>query len=220
MRFLAFLLLLPSLAFAAANDVHLTQVNSSNTGTITRVLNSPSTVGILYYDKPSNVPRWATFAPEVSITGGVLSVSGVEGPAGPQGIQGIQGEQGVAGPAGAGLSSITSPSRSLNTNFTVSTDRPAFVAYNVKLEVTNPLLAGSASATATLQYSTNGGTSWTTVNAASAVATVGLTVSVAILNAHEHVVTGFVPAGALVRITSSTAGVGTVTLLRGQEVLF
>jgi len=109
-------------------------------------------------------------------------------------------------------------SRSLNSNYTISSTRDCTVTYSVALSVTNPLLAGSSTANAFLEYSTDGGTTWTTVSHVSNQSSVALTVTVAITLPNTFVLSGYVPANALTRIRSTTTGTASVTYTRGQEI--
>jgi len=111
-------------------------------------------------------------------------------------------------------------SRTLNSNFTVSSTKQAFVCYSVTCTVTNPLLVGTSTANAFLEYSTNGGSSWVTVAQQSNSSGVGVTVTVQLTNAQTGVLSGYIPANALVRLRSTTTGTGTVTYVTGQETIF
>jgi hypothetical protein len=110
-------------------------------------------------------------------------------------------------------------SRSLNTNYTISTTRDSQVSYSIALSVTNPLLAGSSTASVFLEYSTDGGTNWITVSQGVNASSVALTVTVQISQPNTQVLSGVIPANALVRLRSTTAGTATATYTRGQEVL-
>lgn len=109
--------------------------------------------------------------------------------------------------------------RTLNSNYTISTTRDAMVSYSLSLSVTNPLVAGSSTASAFLEYSTDGGTNWNTVSQATNSSSVALAVTIALTQPNTFVVSGMVPANSLVRLRTTTAGTATVTYTRGQEVL-
>jgi hypothetical protein len=113
-----------------------------------------------------------------------------------------------------------SVSRSLNSNFTVSSSKNAYVTYTVACSATNPLLAGSSTANVYLEYSTNGGSSWVSVSQQSITSSVALAVSVALTQSQTNVVSGYIPANALVRLRSTTSGTASVTYITGQEVTF
>jgi len=74
---ISILALLPSLAFADANDILISQRNPTDTGTFQRVLTSPSggQIGILIYDQPNLLPGYLTLGTGLTASGGVLSVS-------------------------------------------------------------------------------------------------------------------------------------------------
>lgn len=110
-------------------------------------------------------------------------------------------------------------SRSTNSNYTISSTRDASVSYSVTLSVTNPLLAGSSTATAFLEYSTNAGSSWVTVSQTGNSSAVGIAVAIAITNTQTTLLTGVIPTNALVRIRTVTAGTASVTYITGQEIL-
>lgn len=111
-------------------------------------------------------------------------------------------------------------SRTLGTNFTISTTRLSMVYYTVTCSATNPLLAGSSSSSSSLQYSTNAGSTWITVSTCTNLSSVALAVAVAITQQQTTVLAGTIPANALVRITSTVTGTGSVTYVYGQEVIF
>lgn len=110
-------------------------------------------------------------------------------------------------------------SRSLNSPFVISTTRDVSVSYSISLSVTNPLLAGSSTANAFLEYSTDGGSTWVTVSNSTNASSVALTVTLAITQPSTFVVSGIIPANASVRIRTTTSGTATATYSRGQEVL-
>lgn len=153
--------------------------------------------------------------------------TGATGATGSQGIQGVQGATGATGSTGAtganglGVPTLnTAPSRTANSNFTPSTTKPTYVYYTVAVSVTNPLLAGTSTANAFLEYSTNGGYSWTTIGQASNSSGVALSVTVAITNIQTVQLVGVIPANALVRIRTTTTGTGSVTMGTQLEVTY
>lgn len=111
-------------------------------------------------------------------------------------------------------------SRTLNSNYTISTTRDAMVTYSVNLSVTNPLLAGSSSASAFLEYSTNGGSSWITISNVTNSSSVALAVTIALTQPNIFVLSGAIPSNALVRIRTTTSGTASATYSTGQEVYF
>lgn len=110
-------------------------------------------------------------------------------------------------------------SRSLNSNFTISTTRDAQVSYSISLSCTNPLLAGSSTANAFLEYSTDSGTTWITVSDISNASSVALAVTIALTQPNKFVLSGMIPSNALVRIRTTTSGTASATFGRAQEVL-
>lgn len=111
-------------------------------------------------------------------------------------------------------------SRNLNSNFTISTTRDALVTYSISLSVTNPLLAGSSSANAFLEYSTDGGVNWIIVSNITNSSSVALAVTIALTQPNTFILNGSVPANALVRIRTTTSGTASATFVRAQEVLY
>lgn len=107
--------------------------------------------------------------------------------------------------------------RSLNSNFTISTTRDVNVTYSISLSVTNPLLAGSSSANAFLEYSTNAGSSWTTVSQITNSSSVALAVTIALTQPNTFVLSGNIPANALVRIRTTTSGTASAVYTLGSE---
>lgn len=122
--------------------------------------------------------------------------------------------------ATASVPTIANTTRALNSNFTVSASKPATVTYSVTLSVTNPLLAGSSTASVFLEYSLDSGTTWTGVSRAINTSSVALAVAVAITNVQTSVVSGVVPINALCRLRSTTSGTAVVTYVSSQEVTY
>jgi len=110
------------------------------------------------------------------------------------------------------------PTRATNTNFTISATKKAFVAYSVKCQVTNPLLVGTSTATAYLEYSTDGGTNWLNPTITENSSGVGITVTVQLTNAQTGVLSGEIPVNALVRIRAVTSGTAAVTVSKSYEL--
>lgn len=107
--------------------------------------------------------------------------------------------------------------RSLNSNYTISTTRDALVTYSIAISVTNPLLAGSSTGSAFLEYSTNAGSSWTTVSQVVNASSVGVAVAIALTQPNTFILSGMIPANALTRIRSTTSGTASVTYSLGSE---
>lgn len=122
-------------------------------------------------------------------------------------------------------STITSPTinsgvfRTTNSNYTISTTQMATVNYSINITVTNPLLIGTSTGTAFLEYSTNGGSTWTTISQISNSSGVGITVTLALTTGGSMILSGTIPANALTRIRTTTSGTASVTYITGQETL-
>lgn len=100
--------------------------------------------------------------------------------------------------------------RSLNTNFTISSST-AKVSYTVRIAYSVTVLLGSTG-TIDLQYSTNAGSSWVTVSTVSNNLNLGL----ALTGYNDFVLSGDIPANALVRLNSTTTN-AINTYRTGQE---
>ena len=115
---------------------------------------------------------------------------------------------------------IATPTRSLNSNFTISTTKSADVAYSVSLSATNPLLAGSSSASVFLEYSQDAGVTWKGVCQSVNLSSVALTVTVTITSGTTAVLCGCIPANALCRLRSTVSGTASATFISAQEVTY
>lgn len=113
--------------------------------------------------------------------------------------------------------SVNIVSRSINTNYTISATKQATVFYSVTCNVTNPLLAGSSTAMAYLEYSTNGGANWVLLSQNGNGSAVGVAVAIQLTNSQTGVLAGIIPANALSRIRTTTTGTGIVVTVTGQE---
>lgn len=111
-------------------------------------------------------------------------------------------------------------SRSLNSNFTINTTKEAIVSYSITCSVTNPLLAGSSTATVYLEYSTNSGSTWQLPAQNGNSSAVGVAVAIAITNSQTVTVAGTIPANALVRLRTATTGTASTTYVTGQETVY
>lgn len=98
-----------------------------------------------------------------------------------------------------------------NTTFTISNTKQSTVVYTISISCTSTLL-NSASGKVVLQYSTDGGSTWVTVDE------ISNTVSgVASTNIQIGSLNGSIPANASVRMVTTSSN-STVTYVRGQEV--
>lgn len=107
--------------------------------------------------------------------------------------------------------------RTTNSNFTVSSTKQALVTYTLTCQVTNPLLVGTSTAMAYLEYSTNAGSTWSLPSQNGNSSGVGITVTLQLTNGQTGTLIGYIPANALVRIRTATSGTGSVTYVTGQE---
>lgn len=115
---------------------------------------------------------------------------------------------------------IATTARTLNSNFTVSTTKPAFLFYTISAATTNPLLVGNSTATCYLEYSTNAGSTWTAAGSIGGSSAVGVTVTLQLTQTNIGQVCGIVPANALVRLRTATTGTATVTFVSSSEVTY
>lgn len=111
-------------------------------------------------------------------------------------------------------------SKVLNSNYTISTTKSAIVSYSVTCVVTNPLLVGTSTATAFLEYSLNGGTTWLTPSQNGNSSGVGVAVAVALTNTQTANLSAVIPANALVRIRTATTGSASVAYVTGTEITY
>lgn len=102
---------------------------------------------------------------------------------------------------------ITTTARSANTNFTPSTTRYTLSIYSFSSSATNPLVAGSSSVYAYLEYSVNGGSTWLPASAPQTgnSSSVGLAVAVQLANGQISPLVGVIPPNAITRIRVPTA---------------
>lgn len=107
--------------------------------------------------------------------------------------------------------------RTVNSNYTISTTKQATVFYSVTCSVTNPLLVGSSTAMAYLEYSLNSGTTWNLPSQNGNSSSVGVAVAIQLTNGQTGVLAGVIPANALTRIRTTTTGTGSVVSVTGQE---
>lgn len=103
-------------------------------------------------------------------------------------------------------------SRTLNSNYTISTTRGVCVSYSVNASWSlGALISGNGSAF--FEYSTDAGSTWITVNQVSKSLNL-LTVA----GGDDMNLVGCIPANALVRLRTTSSNM-TVSYVRGQEVL-
>lgn len=114
-------------------------------------------------------------------------------------------------------SGVTRPVNS--TTYTVSTTNNARVYYTIDISCTASI--GSASSgDVLLQYSTNGGTTYVSVGEVKNSNTVTLAIVLNSVTIQRGVISAEIPANALCRMVSTTAGTTTITYITGQEVTY
>lgn len=162
--------------------------------------------GVLNIPTPDFTPYVLTSTYTTGLAGKFNTPSGTT-------AQYIRGDGSLATfPSAATKTFNNNVSRSLNSNYTVSTTRDVDATYSINVSWNlAALLSGSASAF--LEYSTNAGSTWNTVSQVSK--SIGL---LTFAGADDLNLTGLVPANALVRIRTTSSNM-TVTFSRGQEVL-
>lgn len=107
-----------------------------------------------------------------------------------------------------------SVSRTLNSAFTISTTNNVRVHYTVRVSYNITILLGSTGAIS-LQYSINGGSTYTTISTVSN----NLNLGIALSGYNDFILSGEIPANALVKITSTTSN-ATNTYQIGQETTY
>lgn len=111
-------------------------------------------------------------------------------------------------------SGVTRPINS--TTYTISTTKQANVSYTIKVSCTATIGSNSDGKVA-LQYSTNSGSTWIDVGEVENSNTVTLAVVLQSVTIQTGIISGNIPANALVRMNTTTVGTTTVTYVRGQE---
>lgn len=117
-----------------------------------------------------------------------------------------------------GTPSVSTPSRSLSTTgsnntFTISASKGAFAYYSINFSVA--LIAAVSSGIVDLDYSTDGGSNWTTIARASQ----AFGVAVSITTNQDQMVGGFIPSNALVRINRVANTNCTITITKQSEAI-
>ena len=109
------------------------------------------------------------------------------------------------------------PGRVLTNTFTPNATKHTMGAYTFTCSVTNPLLAGSSTATIFPEYSTNNGSSWISLPFTGNASTVGVAVAIAITNGQMIPVSFVIPPGVNVRFRSSVTGTASTGIAAQQE---
>lgn len=143
-------------------------------------------------------------------------IRGITGDTGETGPTGATGGVGPTGPAGLGTVTPSTPARVLGTAFQPSATKAVLCSYSVKTQVTNPLLAGSSTATVTLlSDAVNPPT--TERCRTEAVSSVALAVAVAITTSNTTPLSYICPPTHYVRLVSSTAGTASTSIITQTE---
>lgn len=101
--------------------------------------------------------------------------------------------------------------------FTISTTKQANVSYSIKITCTASIGSSSAG-TVSLQYSTNGGSTWIEVSQVSNSNTVTLALTLNAVTIQTAVLSGNIPANALVKMVTTTSGTTSIAYINGQEM--
>lgn len=108
---------------------------------------------------------------------------------------------------------LSIPTRSLNTNFTISSSKSARVNYSVRIEYLATISDG-CDGSITLQYSLDSGSSWIDISTVS----VNLDLGTNISGHNDYVLSGYVPINALVRLNSNGTNTINSILSKQQEI--
>ncbi len=112
--------------------------------------------------------------------------------------------------------SATTSTRAIGTAFQPSTTKPTLVSYSAKTQVTNPLLAGTS--TATLVLLSDAANPPTTERArVEASSGVGVSVTLALTTTNTAPLTYIVPPGHYVRLVSTVVGTGATSIASQVE---
>lgn len=177
----------------------------------------PKTSGVWGTGTPLVGPAGSAGTPGATGAKGDTGAQGPKGDTGATGPQGASGADGAQGPAGPALVTPAVSTRAFNTTFTPSATKPTLCAYSINLSVTNPLLAGSSTATVVL-LSDSAATPTTERGRTSATSSVALAVAVSITQAQTGQLLYLVPAGHNVRLNSSTSGTASISIVSQNEV--
>lgn len=113
---------------------------------------------------------------------------------------------------------IHAVTRAINsTTFTPSSTLQATVTYTIQVSCT-ATIGSNASGQILLQYSTNGGSSWTDAGMVKNSNTVSLAIALNLVNIQVASITAVVPVGGLCRMAPTTSGTTTITYISGFEV--
>lgn len=105
------------------------------------------------------------------------------------------------------------------TTYTISTTQNARVYYTIGIQCT-ATIGGSSAGGVLLEYSINGGSTYTSVGEVKNSNTVTLAIALNSITIQQVVLSAEVPANALCRMSTTNTGTTTVTYIRGQEILY
>jgi hypothetical protein len=111
--------------------------------------------------------------------------------------------------------SLSVPTRSLNTNFTISSTKRARVNYSVRIDYISTLYVGSIGSII-LQYSMDAGSTWIDVSTVSN----SINYGTAITGYNDYVLHGEIPINALVRLLSNESNTTNTILTKQQELTY
>lgn len=130
------------------------------------------------------------------------------------GTQGNQGIQGVQGGAIYTPTIYNNIIRSLNSNYIISNTNVSFFCYSANISVTLNLGNLNGAGRITPQYMASGTTSWVSLPYVENAPTVS---GLSLLSSQTVQINGWIPAGATVRLLTSTTGLVSFTYSYGQE---
>jgi len=174
-----------------------------------------STTGVLNVPTPSATGTVTSITAGTGLSGGTITSTGTislpnTGTAGTYSSVTTDAQGRVT--AGTTRTFNNNVSRTLNSNYTVSSTRDSSLNYSITASWTASALLGG-SGTAFLEYSTDSGTTWITVNQ------VGKSLNLLTFTGSDDMnLIGDVPANALVRIRTTSTNM-TIAYTRGQEIL-
>jgi len=182
-------------------------------------------VGNVSTDQTYSNPSWLTTLAATKITGlSTVATTGVSlTTTGTSGAATYNSTTGILNVPNYAVSAPTfnpAPARTLNTNYTISSTKNARVSYTVALTTTLSLLNLNSASRVYLEYSTNAGSTWNTINSAGTSRTLAVSISVGINETTYWNLVGEVPVNALVRLRSVVSGGGTAAWDSGIEVTY
>lgn len=110
----------------------------------------------------------------------------------------------------------STPTRVLGTTFQPNANKATLVSYSIKTSVTNPLVAGTSTATVVLLCDASNPPT-TERGRVEASSSVGLAVSIALTTTNTAPLSHVVPAGHYVRLVSTVSGTGSNTIISQVE---